>query len=173
MDAAAGEMEWYIKSMFKEILREIIFLDASSEYSFGTDQVCNSYPTEFATVSLPLLCTGTLTRIVDRMRTAMDRENKPMSPFDYYTDAMCDQDGWYEFYVTLNTFTETKTCSCIEVIVDSSEAKDNGEVYYIDLDEYEQKALYETVDEQCKKVYKKSCEDLLKEAEEAMLERCL
>ena len=43
-------------------------------------------------------------------------------------------------------------------------------MYLIDLSEEEQIAIYERLDEQCRKYLGKSCEDLLKAAEKEMMD---
>ena len=63
------------------------------------------------------------------------------------------------FYVGLNDYTKTKVDSCISVINLLTD-----EMYRIDLTEEEQKALYRRLDEEAKKVYGMSCENLLEEA---------
>lgn len=81
---------------------------------------------------------------------------------------MCDQDGWYDFYIGLNDWDKTKVDTCIDAIVCNSNSVDEGECYTIDLTPDEQIALYNRLDEQCRKYLGKSCEDLLAEARKAM-----
>ena len=80
----------------------------------------------------------------------------------------CDNDGWYDFFISLNGFNDTHLDNCIEVVVAGSDSIDNEEVYTIDLSEAEQKLLYSRFDEQCRKCVGKGCEELLKEAKEIM-----
>ena len=52
----------------------------------------------------------------------------------------------------------------------NSRSPDEGEMYTIDLSPDEQTALYNRLDEQCRKYLGKSCEELLAEARKAMEE---
>ncbi len=89
---------------------------------------------------------------------------------DEYTDDTCDDDGWYDFYTSINGFTDNRMGCCIEFVVVNADSEDNEEWYTIDLGEEEQMAVYNRLDEQCRKYLGKSCEELLKEAEKAMEE---
>ena len=60
--------------------------------------------------------------------------------------------------------------SCIEFVVVNADSEDNEEVYTIDLTAEEQNAIYKQLDEQCRRHEGRSCEELLKEAEERMRE---
>ena len=80
----------------------------------------------------------------------------------------CDNDGWYDFFISLNGFNDTRLDNCIEVVVAGSDSVDNEEVYTINLNEAEQKLLYIRFDEQCRKSIGKGCEELLEEAKEIM-----
>ena len=152
--------------MFERVIQDQVFIDLGSEILYGDDQMYLDYPTRFATVSFQLMSTSLLSEIVDRIRK--EQGYAPFHPMDEYTDEMCDQDGFYDFYIGLNDWDRTKVDTCIEAVVCNSFSVDEGECYTIDLTQDEQTALYNRLDEQCRKYLGKSCEDLLAEARKAM-----
>ena len=87
-----------------------------------------------------------------------------------YTDETCDQNGWYDFYYGVNDLPDVRGDTCIEFIVVSDGAEDNGEIYSIDLSQEERLAMYNRMDEQCRKYLGKSCMDLLAEDRRRMEE---
>ena len=145
-----------------------IFIDFGYEIMFGDDQCYLDYPCRFPTVGFQLMATNGLVQIADRIRK--DAGFKPMHPMDEYTDDTCDNEGWYDFYVGLNGFADNHMDSCIEFVVVNADSEDNEELYTIDLTAEEQKAVYERLDEQCRRYEGKTCEELLKEAGERMRE---
>lgn len=153
-------------AMFEQILRDNIFIDFGSEILYGEDQLYLDYPARFATVGFQLIDTALLSGIVDRIRK--DAGFAPMHPVDEYTDAMCDQDGWYDFYIGLNDWDSTRVNTCIEAVVCNTRSADEGELYTIDLSPEEQGYFYCRLDEQCRKYLGKSCEELLAEARKEM-----
>jgi hypothetical protein len=60
--------------------------------------------------------------------------------------------------------------SCLEFVVVNSDSEDNEELYTIELNAEEQTAIYNRLDEQCRKYEGKSCEELLAEARKQMEE---
>ena len=141
-------------------LNESVFV--SDEYLLGSDQAYDSYPCRFATVNLMLESSDFLCTLADHIRK--DLGFKPLSAMDEYTDETCDQQGWYDFYVGLNDYNESKVDSCITFIIVNSESEDDESSYVIDLSLEEQKAMYRRLDKECKRRYGKSCENLLDEA---------
>ena len=156
--------------MLDYILKDHVFIDFGTEISYGSDQMNMSYPVRFATVGFQLMSTALLESIADRIRVNRQEGLLPMHPVDEYTEEMCDQDGWYDFYIGLSDVSKSRVDSCIEVIVVSDSAPDNEELYTIDLDEKEQEAVYACLDKQCRQYLGKSCEELLAEARERMME---
>ena len=152
--------------MFERVIQDQVFIDFGSEILYGDDQMYLDYPTRFATVSFQLMSTSLLSEIADRIRK--DQGFTPLHPLDEYTEEMCDQEAWYDFYIGLNDWDRTKVDTCIDAIVCNSHSMDDGECYTIDLNPDEQTALYNRLDEQCRKYLGKSCEDLLAEARKAM-----
>lgn len=66
----------------------------------------------------------------------------PMWPTDrHMTDF--DVDGWYNCYIDICASDADKTGSSILVVVDSPEASDNFDEYYINLSDDVRKALYQ------------------------------
>ena len=89
---------------------------------------------------------------------------------DVFKEEMCDQDGWYDYYLGLNEINGSKVDSCIEAVVVSREAPDNEEVYTIYLNDQEQEAVFTCLDEQCRRYLGKGCDELLAEARKQMEE---
>lgn len=149
-------------------VRDEVFIDFGAEVLYGDDQCYIDYPCRFPTVGFQLMATDGLSRIADRIR--VDAGFKPMHAMDEYTDDTCDNDGWYDFYVGLNGFADNHMDSCIEFVVVNSDSTDNEEMYTIDLTAEEQTAIYNRLDEQCRKYLGQSCEELLDEARKRMEE---
>ena len=154
--------------MFEQIIRDQIFIDFGCEVLYGDDQVYLDYPIRFATVGFQLMSTSLLSGIVDRIRK--DQGFSPLHPIDEYTDVMCDGDAFYDFFIELNDWSQTKVGTCIEAAVCNSHSTDEGALYTIDLTTEEQIALYNRLDEQCRQYLGKSCAELLSEAKERMEE---
>ncbi len=149
-------------------VRENIFVDFSAEVLYGDDQCYIDYPYRFPTVGFELMATSGLVEIADRIRK--DKGYRPMHAMDEYTDDTCDNEGWYDFFIGLNGFSETKLDSSIEFVVVNADSEDNEETYTIDLTEEEQIAIYNRLDEECRKHLGQSCEELLAEARKRMEE---
>ena len=148
--------------------KDQVFIDFDAEVMYGDDQCYIDSPCRFPTVGFQLMATNGLTGIADRIRK--DQGFRPMHPLDEYTDDTCDNDGWYDFYVGLNGFTDNHMDTCIEFVVVNSDSEDNEELYTIDLTKDEQAAIYSRLDEQCRKYLDKGCEELLAEARKRMEE---
>ena len=155
-------------NLLEAFIRDEIFIDFGSEIMYGDDQCYIDYPCRFPTVGFQLMVTNGLVQIADRIRK--DAGFKPMHPMDEYTDDTCDNEGFYDFYVGLNGFADNHMDSCIEFIVVNADSEDNEELYTIDLTTEEQKAIYDRLDEQCRRYEGKSCEELLAEAGRRMRE---
>lgn len=155
-----------------------IFIDFESEPIYGEDQAYICCPERFPTVRFQLMPTVGLIEIVDRLRHKLGF--KPMYPVigcssdndsdnGGYDDCYdCDDDCCYDFFISLNGFTDSHLDTCIAAVVADSDSVDNEDMYTIDLTEDEQKILYKRFDEQCRRSLNKTCEELLKEAEEMM-----
>lgn len=173
-------------SVSETFINTEIFIDFSSELLYGEDQAYICYPVKFPTVRFQLMPTKGLIEIIDRKRYKLGY--KPMYPVDEsgncgsYNRSIrkgggteggneaLDNDGWYDFFISLNGYTETHLDTCIAAVVAGSDSVDNEEMYTIDLSEAEQGLLYDRFDEQCRKYVGRSCEELLKEAKELMEE---
>ena len=127
-----------------------IILNMENEILYGSDQAYVSYPTRFATVTLPLRSTEELLDAVNRLRADSD-------PVDDV-----------EFSVGLNDFTAIKLDNCIEAIITATDAPDVEERYSIDLSEDEQREMFASLDRECRDKLGKGCEDLLAEARAQM-----
>ena len=157
-------------NLLEGILRDALFIDFGVDPQYGSDQMYIDFPCNFATVSFQLMDTATLSQIVDRIRVEKHEGLKPMHPMDEFTEEMCDQDGWYDYYLGLNEINGSKVDSCIEAVVVSREAPDNEEVYTIYLNDQEQEAVFTCLDEQCRRYLGKGCDELLAEARKQMEE---
>ena len=168
-------------TLSEDFINTEIFIDFESELIYGEDQAYICCPERFPTVRFQLMPTRGLIDIADRIRHRLGF--KPMYPVDrnHCDDCegcdecevfdgciACDDDGWYDFFISLNGFNDSHLDTCIAVVVAGSDSVDNEDMYTIDLSDDEQKLLYKRFDEQCRKSINKSCEELLKEAEEMM-----
>lgn len=147
-------------------VNKAIWIDQEGYWNLGSDQAYVDYPISFPTVTIALESTGTLDRLADAIR--VEAGYLPMFPDDESVEY--DPDGWYNFYVTLNGFNDTKLCNAIEAIVQSRNADDDEQSYDIPLTEAEQIAIYNELDKQLKKRFGTSCEELLEEARQEMIE---
>ncbi len=152
--------------MFERIVKEHVFIDFGSEVLYGDDRALLDRPVCFATVGFQLVGTALLEELIDRIRK--DAGFTPFHPMDEYTEELCDQEGWYDFYIGLNNYDETKLDPFIEAVVCNSNAADDGVSYYIDLTPDEQNIIYEEINEQCRTHLGKSCDELLAEARKKM-----
>ena len=155
-------------TLIEGVLKDHVFIDFGCEVIYGDDQIYLDNPTRFVTVGFQLISTNLLSEIVDRIRK--EQGFKPFHPMDEYTDDTCDNEGWYDFYVSINDWDKTKVDTCIEAIVCNSRSADEGETYTIDLTTDEQTALYNRLDEQCRQYLGKSCAELLAESRQRMEE---
>ena len=155
-------------TLIEGFVRDEILIDFGSEIMYGDDQCYLDYPSRFPTVEFQLMATNGLVQIADRIRK--DAGYKPMHALDEYTDDTCDNDGWYDFYVGLNGFSDNHMDSCIEFVVVNADSEDNEELYTIDLTAEEQAAVYSALDRQCRDHLGKGCEELLAEAQKKMEE---
>ena len=178
---AADKKLYKNRALSEEFINTEIFIDFESELIYGEDQAYICCPERFPTVRFQLMPTRGLIDIADRIRHRLGF--KPMYPVDRNdcdscddSDGCddcsgciaCDDDGWYDFFISLNGFNDSHLDTCIAVVVAGSDSVDNEDMYTIDLSDDEQKLLYKRFDEQCRKSINKSCEELLKEAEEMM-----
>lgn len=141
----------------REWCEKNIELDPHEDYDFGSDQCYIDYPCVFPTVSFYLPCTDGLIELADEIR----KENG----YAPLTESEC---GWYNFYIGLNGFSDTRMDNCILFIVNDETADDDYADYQIDLDEEEQLAVYNRLNLLCKELYGKTCVDLLDEAKAYM-----
>ena len=134
-------------TLLETMIKDGISIDFSEDPVFGTDEVYESYPCPVATVTFSLMDTDILNRAADRIR--VEEGYRPLYPVDGYSEEMCVSEGFYGFTIEINQYTNTHVSSCIL---------------------FSQIAIYERLDEQCRKYLGKSCEDLLKDAEKEMMD---
>ena len=143
-----------MKAITKEWCEQGIFLDPHEELMYGSDQANICCPVVFPTVEFELPLSDGLIELADEVRFC-----EGYSPRD---------DGWYNFYVGINGYTETHMDNCIKFVVNAEGAEDDYMEYAIELDRAAQEAVYERLDTLCKGLYGKGCNELLVEAEKEM-----
>lgn len=151
-------------TLTEKFINNAIHIDAGAEVMYGSDEVFDTYPCRFATVEFQLMATDALVEIADRMR--VEKGYKPMHPVDGDDD--CDNDGWYDFYVGVNPFSDNHMDSSITFIVVNSDSDDDEDMYSIDLTADEQTAVYEILNRQCRRYHGKDCAEMLAEAEKEL-----
>ena len=156
-------------TLTENFIADAVHLDTGAEVMYGADEMFDSYPVRFATVEFQLTATDTLVEIADRIR--IEKGYLPMYPRDDENDNT-DNDGWYDFYISISKLPgENQQCridNSISFVVVNSDSEDNEDMYEIELNEYEHKFVYATLDNQCRRYLDKNCEELLKEADEEM-----
>lgn len=152
------------------INKNSIVIDSEGYWNLGSDQVNISFPCRFPTVTIALEETGTLDRAADAIRKELG--HKPMFPdnSDELDPDDWDDVGWYNFYVGLNGYDDSKVDSGIEAIVQSENADDDFQSYYIPLTEEERLEVFKVLDEQLRERFNTSCDELLEEARRNMIE---
>ena len=147
-------------TLTEQFIVDAIHIEPGAEVMYGSDQMNDCFPVRFATVEFELTATDALVSIADRIRLA--KGYKPMHPID---GENVDNDGWYNFYIGINSFTDNHMDSCINFVVVNSDSEDNEDMYSIDLNESEQKIVYDILNRQCQQYHGKNCAELLAEAE--------
>lgn len=145
-----------------------IRIDFDTEIMYSSDQTDVHFPASFPTVIFSLRDTDALVSLADKIRTSGG--GKPLYPMEGYPEESCDQNGWYNFYIGINDFPAPPVDTSISAYVDSPDCEDNGSYYAIPIPEADMSALYESLDNQCRKHLGKSCADLLAEARMEMEE---
>lgn len=145
-----------------------ILIDFNEEITYGEIQMDVHFPASFPTVIFSLRDTDALVSLADKIRTSGG--GKPFYPMEGYPEESCDQNGWYNFYISINDAPSCPVDTCISAYVDSSDCADDGYEYAIPIPEADMSALYESLDNQCRKHLGKSCADLLTEARMEMEE---
>ena len=172
-DSDAADEQFISPTLSEDLINTEIFIDFDSELIYGEDQAYICCPKRFPTVRFQLMSTRGLVDIADGIRHKLGF--LPMYPAQGCKSNDCnactdcndiDCDGWYDFFISLNGLNESHLDTCIAVVVAGSNSPDNEDMYTINLTENEQKTLYKRFDEQCRRTIDKTCEELLKEAEE-------
>lgn len=141
------------------------FKDAISRFdgndihvNFGIEILFNESgdrPETDATVDLGLIDTRALTSIIDAQRT--EKGFLPMLP----NDGEYDENGWYDFYISLNDQSCTRVDAKITAIVQSEAAPDDKACYEIELTEAEQRIVYASIDYDLQNTTEKTAEEYL------------
>lgn len=147
-------------------VEKAIWIDNDGYWYFSSGQAYIDYPVRFPTVTIALSDTTALCKLADEIRE--EAGFLPMFPDDESKEY--DSSGWYNFYICLNGFSDTMVSNSIEAVVQSEFAEDNEQSYDIPLTEAEQIAVYNEVDKQLKERFYTSCEELLEESRQEMIE---
>lgn len=145
-----------------------IRIDFDTEIMYSSDQIDVHFPARFPTVIFSLHDTDALVSLADKIRTSGG--GRPLYPMEGYPEEACDQNGWYNFYISINDTPSCPVDTYISAYVDSPDCADDGYEYAIPIPEAYMSALYESLDNQCRKHLGKSCADLLAEARMEMEE---
>ena len=133
-----------------------IFIDMNdSGFLYSHDQMYNTYPVVFATVTFTLAATDNLYQMADEL---MRQEND-----GYYTDEEID-DMCYDFYISVNDLPDCKIDNGITVFDEGG-----GMLGYIDLTNEEREMVYDCINQQCIDIIGKDCNELLAESKKEML----
>lgn len=130
-------------------LKKNILIDPDRGVTYGYDTVYDSVPIKFETVAIPLVPTDMIYAMVQEMRIQ---------------NGITDPGGTMQVYTGLNGYTKSHVDSCIECFIDDPVSPDDNEFYYIDLDEREQKIVYDNLNEQLVAQTGKTAQEHLAEA---------
>lgn len=144
--------------------KNTISIDPSVEVVYSSDQANVDYPVRFPTVSFGLYSTKDLDVEADAIRKSLGY--LPM--FD--TTGEYDEDGWYNFNISINGFTDTMVSNCIEFSVESPNADDDWKSYSIPLTIDEQIKVFNVLNKQCIEKFGQTCAEMLEEARQEMIE---
>ena len=147
-------------SLLEHVVRESVYIDASSGYELGSDQAYVCYPCVFPTVGFHLIETALLCQIADSIRK--EEGFKPLY------DGSEEATGWYDIEIGINGYTESGLDTCITFELVNGNQPDTWRSYVIDLSEEEQRLIYARLDEECVESFGKTCEELLEEARTEM-----
>ena len=111
---------------------------------YGYTHVNSVSPVVFPTVTFRLKLTPELEKLAEKV------------------DKTADGTQEYEFYVSINNYSKSKTDDYLMLIVYQEDG--DKTLHLIELKEGAREALYERLDEQCRKKLDKSCDKLLQEA---------
>ena len=131
-------------TLFEGILRDAIRIDPTplirpgfEQVTFGGDSsLPRLEPIPVATISIKLVATEALNRLVDLIRS--EEEEAP------------DDRAWYEFYITFNDYTPSGVDGWIQVVVRGTTASDAGFSHRIELTRLEQNMVRAYIDDQCR-----------------------
>ena len=146
----------------RDFCREHIYIDFEAEILFSREQAYISYPVVFPVVGFELIGTAGLYKLADEVRA---KEGQPPLLIDEDNAG----DGWYNFYICVNGWTQggdSGVDNCISFTPVATGAADDEQENWIELDEEAQLAMYDRLDELCREELNRSLADLLKEAEE-------
>lgn len=124
------------------------------------------HPVEFM-----LMATDALAEVADHIQ--MEKGYFPTHTRDGRSDEV-DNDAWYDFYIGIRRLPgDNQPCqldSSTTLIVVNSDADDNEEIYGIELTSNEQSVVLDILNSQYRKYLSKTCDELLNEAKEEMMD---
>lgn len=148
----------------REILGNIYLADTELyDFMESCDQTYDSFPCVFPTFSVNLCETDGLNAIADDMR----RREGFKTLFDNDCNggdcANCQNDctAWYNFMIDLNGYNDHHIDTRIFVWISELTDPDDGETFYIDLNEEEQEYIYQRIDAELQENFGQTCESVL------------
>lgn len=151
-------------TLFEGVLRDAIHIDPTPVIRAGFEQVTlggdsslpRLEPIPVATISIKLVATDALNRLVDLIRS--EEEEAP------------DDGAWYEFYITFNDYTPSGVEGWIQVVVRGTTASDAGFSHRIELTQLEQNMVRAYIDDQCRQhmAIRQGITDLLRASKNRM-----
>ncbi len=151
-----------------EFVNRSIYVDRYSEVFYGADQVFIRYPARFATVTFCLESSDGLIELADAERVKAGY--MPFIPTEQHPEEVCDMEGWYDFYISIDNYADDHMESCIEAVVCNSYQDDNEQMYYIEIPDEARSLLFNRLDEQARECYGMSCLEMLEESNKEMVE---
>lgn len=160
--------------MIRDEIKGNIYLEDTELYDFmeGCDQTYDSFPCVFPTFSVSLVATEGLNAIADDIRRNYGLKTLFDNDCNGGDCANCHNDctAWYNYLIDLNGYNDHHIDNRIFVWISELADPDDGETFYIDLNEEEQEYIYQRINEELQERFGETCESVLKDASENMRE---
>ena len=153
-------------TILEAILNNNVAVNISEEFLYNSETDFLDGKKRFPRVEFCLIASNYLCKMADELREKGNHMPLLFKDGEFGKDY--DPYGWYNFYYGVSGGNEYKVDKAIAFSVASDFARDDGEIYYIELSSEEQKLLYECIDKQFKMELGKSVEDILEEARKEM-----
>lgn len=121
------------------------------------DQMCDSFPIVFPTVTLELFDTGLLNRMADKIRV----ENGHLPCYD--ESGEFDSEGYYRFFVTLyGLWPGCENCITFEYVGDRGQTEESY-LYEIPLTDHQRELLFASLNAHCEHEFGETAVDMMAE----------